>query len=173
MFKLEWKNKEWVLIYTQEHSTKDISYIGDLLSTVRRVRKALLKDELFSIIKPNMADTLDLLGILGEIEKCTSWNMFEVRETEEIVNSLVNMLLIYDVYNVDGVECQDWIKGEGDIMRNPERIKPFLKEFEELWLENSDLRFGQLVFILADKMGRDMFFPEEEEWSKYIKESMK
>lgn len=30
-------------------------------------------------------------------------------------------------------------------MRDPKRIKPFLKKIEELWLKNPDLKFGQLI----------------------------
>ena len=30
-------------------------------------------------------------------------------------------------------------------MRDPKRIEPFLKTIEEIWKENPDLRFGQLI----------------------------
>lgn len=103
MFELEWKDEDWTLIYTQKHSTKDISYMDEeMLSTVKRVNEALLKDDLFSIIEPNMADTAVLLNILGEIEMCTGWNMFERRETEEIVKSLIWMLCSHGVYDSSG-----------------------------------------------------------------------
>ena len=108
MFKLEQKNGEWVLIYTQKHSEEDISYMGDLLDTVNKVRLALLEDKLFSIFQPNMADTLDLLSALGEIEKCTSWNMFDVRDVDEIVSSLTWMLSNHDIYDINGIESRYW-----------------------------------------------------------------
>lgn len=57
-------------------------------------------------------------------------------------------------------------------LRDKERIKPFLAEFEKLWLENPDLRFGQLVSILGWKMEGDIFFHEEDEWLKQIRKEM-
>jgi len=55
-------------------------------------------------------------------------------------------------------------------MRNKERIEPFLKEVSELWKDMPDLRFGQIIYMLADKLGRDIFFQEEDEWLKAIEE---
>ena len=55
-------------------------------------------------------------------------------------------------------------------MRNKERIEPFLKEVSELWKDMPDLRFGQIIYMLSDKIGRNIFFPEEDEWLKAIKE---
>ena len=57
-------------------------------------------------------------------------------------------------------------------MRNPNRIKPFLKELEELWNQYPDFRFGQLLTMIFDKSDcLDPFFPEEDKWLKWIKES--
>ena len=53
-------------------------------------------------------------------------------------------------------------------MRNPNRIKPFLNKLEELWIIQPDLRFGQIIYILANEIGRDIFFPEEKEWEEKI-----
>lgn len=108
MFKLKRDKEGWFLIYTQEHSTEDISYMGDLLSTIERVHKKLAEDELFSIMELNIEDTLNLLRILGETEKCTGWNMFDVRDTDEIISSLVNLLYTYRIYVADGVEISNW-----------------------------------------------------------------
>jgi hypothetical protein len=58
-------------------------------------------------------------------------------------------------------------------MRDPKRIKPFLEEVEKLWMEHPDYRFGQIIYLLADRIGRDIFFLEEEEWLKYIREEIK
>lgn len=55
-------------------------------------------------------------------------------------------------------------------MRDMNRIEPFLNELGDLWKEKQDLRFGQLIYLLADKIGRDIFFPEEAEWLEKIKE---
>ena len=53
-------------------------------------------------------------------------------------------------------------------MRDPNRIEPFLKELGDCWREMPDLRFGQLIYELADRIGRDIFFPEYDEWIKVI-----
>ena len=53
-------------------------------------------------------------------------------------------------------------------MRDKNRIKPFLNKLEELWLLNPDYRFGQIIYLLADDIGRDIFFPEEKEWLIHI-----
>ena len=53
-------------------------------------------------------------------------------------------------------------------MRDINRIDPFLKELEKLWKKCPDLRFGQIIYMLADGIGRDIFFPEEDEWLKVI-----
>lgn len=49
-------------------------------------------------------------------------------------------------------------------MRDTNRIKPFLDSLEKLWLRHPDYRFGQLIYLLADKIGQDIFFPEEDVW---------
>jgi hypothetical protein len=55
-------------------------------------------------------------------------------------------------------------------MRNPSRIKPFLKELEELWMQYPDFRFGQLLTIVFNKSDyEDPFFPEENEWLEWIR----
>lgn len=56
-------------------------------------------------------------------------------------------------------------------MRDKKRIKPFLEEFEKLWLKNPDQRFGQLVYNLARFNNLDMFNTEDDEWFKAITES--
>lgn len=53
-------------------------------------------------------------------------------------------------------------------MRNKNRIKPFLNKLEELWLQNPDLRFGQIIYLIANVIQRDIFFPEEKEWEQAI-----
>lgn len=50
-------------------------------------------------------------------------------------------------------------------MRNPERIDPFLEKVGKLWKKYPDFRFGQLIYLIADEVGRDIHFPEEEEWN--------
>ena len=58
-------------------------------------------------------------------------------------------------------------------MRDKNRIKPFLQKVEELWLQYPDLRFGQIIYMITDKIGRDIFFPEEKEWELIIDKMIK
>lgn len=41
-------------------------------------------------------------------------------------------------------------------MRNPNRIPVIIKEIEEFWKENPDLRLGQLIVILATRHRPDV-----------------
>ena len=58
----------------------------------------------------------------------------------------------------------------GKSMRDVNRIKPFLNEVEKLWTLCPDLRFGQLIYMIASKMDKDSFIPEEDEWIKHIRD---
>jgi len=54
-------------------------------------------------------------------------------------------------------------------MRDPNRIKPFMRKFYDLWVKHPDLRFGQLVDITwAQQSGHkvDLFTIED---NKFIK----
>jgi len=54
-------------------------------------------------------------------------------------------------------------------MRDKKRIEPFLKKLQLFWEKNPDLRFGQIVYILAEKLNVwDIFFPEDDKWSEAI-----
>jgi len=57
-------------------------------------------------------------------------------------------------------------------MRDKNRIKPFLAKLEEYWLKYPDLRFGQIIYLLAEKIERDIFFPEEKEWLEHIQKGI-
>ena len=48
--------------------------------------------------------------------------------------------------------------------RNPDRIPLFLKELEEFWILNPDLRFGQILSILEKELEEDIFNAEEYKW---------
>jgi len=59
-------------------------------------------------------------------------------------------------------------------MRDPKRIKKFCKELAEIWETNCpDWRFGQFICnvmgVVQQKHG-DIFFPEEADMIKYIRE---
>jgi hypothetical protein len=50
-------------------------------------------------------------------------------------------------------------------MRDINRIEPFIKKFQKMWESTPDLRFGQLICIIAGQLKqKDIFFPEEKEW---------
>ncbi len=57
-------------------------------------------------------------------------------------------------------------------MRDINRIEPFLKKVEELWKLYPDFRFGQIIYLLAEGIGRDIFFPEEKEWLEVIQKEI-
>ena len=62
-------------------------------------------------------------------------------------------------------------------MRDVNRIKPFCDELAELWAKHPDLRFGQIMSNIARYMQmehrRDMFFMEEEELIKVLREQLR
>ncbi len=60
-------------------------------------------------------------------------------------------------------------------MRDPKRIKPFLKKIEELWLKNPDLRFGRLIIGIAKNSDfmPQLFQMEEKEFLEKIEEMEK
>lgn len=47
-------------------------------------------------------------------------------------------------------------------MRDINRIKPFLEQFEKMWTQNPDYRFGQLVKAIFHNVSGDMFYAEDE-----------
>jgi hypothetical protein len=56
-------------------------------------------------------------------------------------------------------------------MRDKARIKPFMEKLTQFWEAHRDLRFGQIIYMLADKMEvQDIFSPEEDKWMKALDE---
>ena len=54
-------------------------------------------------------------------------------------------------------------------MRDANRIEKIMSKIGMIWLENPDLRFGQLVSNLFYKMGHsDMFYVEDDELEKFL-----
>jgi len=55
-------------------------------------------------------------------------------------------------------------------MRDMKRIDPLMQKVGELWKQCPDYRFGQLIYVIADKLveleftGGDIFYPEDNEW---------
>lgn len=48
-------------------------------------------------------------------------------------------------------------------MRNPDRIRPMLKQLESYWRANPDLRLGQIISNMAASVGsKDCFFTEDD-----------
>ncbi len=54
------------------------------------------------------------------------------------------------------------------MMRNPDRIDPFLERLSKAWKRVPDWRFGQLMVNISRSMDRDMFFPEDDEMIDFI-----
>lgn len=54
-------------------------------------------------------------------------------------------------------------------MRNPDRIKPFLKTLEKAWDKVPDWRFGQLIENLSRYLNlEDLFFIEDDKMEETI-----
>ena len=54
-------------------------------------------------------------------------------------------------------------------MRDIKRIEPFLKKFRELWKLYPDMRFSQMIYLIAEEMKvNDIFYSEEDKWIKAI-----
>lgn len=52
-------------------------------------------------------------------------------------------------------------------MRDEKRITPVLQAIETMWRKYPDLRFGQLIYMLSDRLNGlngDIFFPEDDQW---------
>jgi len=56
-------------------------------------------------------------------------------------------------------------------MRDPERIDIIIEELRACWKRNPDMRFGQLVYCLNLSGEEDFFYPEDDLWLEWIKES--
>lgn len=59
-------------------------------------------------------------------------------------------------------------------MRDSKRIYEIMNELTEIWQQNPDLRFGQLISnvigeIMHNEHISDMFFPEDNIWLKGLK----
>jgi hypothetical protein len=57
-------------------------------------------------------------------------------------------------------------------MRDINRIKPVLKELENLWLENPDFRIGQLIMGITktEVINPKLFYMEDDEFLIKLKE---
>jgi len=60
-------------------------------------------------------------------------------------------------------------------MRDVKRIKPIMEELEKAWNKVPDMRFGQFIYLLADKQYEktnisDIFHPEDDVWLEVLKD---
>lgn len=53
-------------------------------------------------------------------------------------------------------------------MRDPKRIRKFCARLATAWEQLPDWRFGQLMVNALGTMGRDPFFPEDDEMIEYL-----
>ena len=56
-------------------------------------------------------------------------------------------------------------------MRNPDRIPLILKEIENIWSDNPDLRLGQLIANVFD--GTSLYYVEDEQFVDLLKDMYK
>ena len=59
------------------------------------------------------------------------------------------------------------------MMRNPDRIEPFLNRLGKVWKKVPDWRFGQLMVNVLGSLDRDPFFPEDDEMIKHFENYFK
>ena len=55
-------------------------------------------------------------------------------------------------------------------MRDKKRIRAFCNRLADVWEQCPDLRFGQLMMNVFGRMGKDPFFPEDDEMIGYIEQ---
>ena len=53
-------------------------------------------------------------------------------------------------------------------MRDPKRIRKFCNRLAGCWETVPDWRFGQLIVNVFSELGKDPFFPEDDEMIKFI-----
>ena len=54
-------------------------------------------------------------------------------------------------------------------MRDKSRIEPLMEKIKMFWLDNQDLRLGQIIAMLSKHLTyTDIFFSEEDGWNKAI-----
>ena len=77
----------------------------------------------------------------------------------------VNLLKMLRFYEIKYPECLRENERSDTKMRDPERIAPFLAEFEEIWKKEPYMRFGQLVNVLQNMIRHsdDTFYTEDDE----------
>lgn len=55
-------------------------------------------------------------------------------------------------------------------MRDPKRIKQLLEAIEHLWNKAPDMRFSQIVNLIADQATHDFFYTEDNQVMDIIKQ---
>lgn len=55
-------------------------------------------------------------------------------------------------------------------MRDKKRIPKILKKLQQAWLKVPDWRLGQLISNLRGTGPQDVFYVEDDEWQRLIKE---
>lgn len=55
-------------------------------------------------------------------------------------------------------------------MRDKKRIRAFCNRLADAWEQCPDLRFGQLMMNVFGRMGKDPFFPEDDEMIRCIEQ---
>lgn len=58
-------------------------------------------------------------------------------------------------------------------MRNPDRIDEFCNRLAKCWHKEPDWRFGQLICNTFGYLGKDPFFPEDDEMIRFLESYFK
>lgn len=145
-----------------EESIEDkilLTYIEMILGDNKAERGNLLKKmalNYLKIQKPNTFNELKEILIDKEEEKQERFSLSI--EDEESKKRLKRLMLVEN-------SIENEIK-----MRDPSRIKKILSEIEEIWENNSDWRFGQLLCNIQYFEGKDIFYIEDEVLEEKLKE---
>lgn len=145
-----------------EESIEDkilLTYIEMILGDNKAERGNLLKKmalNYLKIQKPNTFNELKEILIDKVEEKKEKFSL--TIEDEESKKRLERLMLVEN-------SIENEIK-----MRDPSRIKKILSEIEEIWENNSDWRFGQLLCNIQYFEGKDIFYIEDEVLEEKLKE---
>ena len=145
---LDMKNIKKALIYyinkngyTKSSLAKKCFIERDLFKMFLEDKFSMNKDIEESILHTILEkEKITLVELLKYIDKNEAFEIYQ----QELLNSKISLF--------------------NNKERNPERIPLFLKELEEFWIVNPDLRFGQIISILEKELNEDSFNAEDEKW---------
>lgn len=137
-----------------EESIEDrilLTYIEMIVGNKKAERGNLLKTMALNYLKTQKATTFNELKSIVNIKEIERKDFFSLSiEDKERKKRLENLILLEK--NI----------AKENYVRDSNRIKKILSEIEEIWEENSDWRFGQLLTNIGFYNGKDIFYIEDE-----------